>query len=73
MAEEHKDELYEEAKKFGLYVLGVLAVVLGFWYLAGMPGKEELRGIFIKPLPPLNTGESYGPTIPGGPTSTPNR
>ena len=72
MAEEHEDP-FKDVKSFAWYVFAIFGAVIFFWYLAGMPGKEDLTGIFIKPLPPLGTGESYGPTLPGAPTSTPNR
>jgi hypothetical protein len=73
MADDHKEDPVAEAKKFAYFVFGSVAVLLGVWYITGGPERSDLRGIFLKPPPPLNTGESYGPTVPTGPTSTNNR
>ena len=72
MAEEKHDSL-EEAKKFGYFVIGLVGALLLLWYVSGGPERSDLRGIFLKALPPIGTGESYGPTIPSGPTSTNNQ
>ncbi len=71
MAEEHKDPV-AEAKSFAFFVFGLVGILLVLWYVSGGPERSDLRGIFLKPPAPLNTGESYGPTIPGA-TSTTNR
>ncbi len=69
MADDHKSDPFAEAKNVAYWVVGVMLVLLGAWYLSGGPERSDLRGIFLTPI----TGESYGPTLPTGPTSTPNR
>ncbi len=54
------------------FVLGGLAILLTLWYMSGGPSRSDLRGIFLNPLPPIGTGDSYGPTIPTS-SSTNNR
>lgn len=53
-------------------VLIVIAVFLGFWFLWIITGGVERfensnRGVFIKPLPPVGSGKTYG-DIPPLPT-----
>ena len=45
------------------FVVGILAVLIALWWVQGGPEKADLRGIFLAPLPPLGTGEVYGPQI----------
>ena len=72
MAEDHKVDSLAEAKKFAWFVVFLVAALLGLWYYSGGPERSDLRGIFIKPLPPVDTGESYGPTIGPRETNTSN-
>jgi len=44
-----------------LWFIGILAVLVVLWYVAGGPGKADLGGLFLAPPAPLGTGESYGP------------
>ena len=43
------------------FVVGVLAVIVFFWVMAGGPGKTDLRGIFLNPPAPVGNGDAYGP------------
>jgi hypothetical protein len=45
------------------FVLGGFAVLVVLWFMAGGPGKADLRGLFLSPLPPLGSGDAYGPTL----------
>jgi hypothetical protein len=47
---------------------GVLALIIGgllaLWFYNGGPERYgSLRGIFISPLPPVGSGDVYGPTL----------
>jgi len=70
MAEEKHEA--ENPMSIVYFVIGGVAILLAFWYFSGGPERSDLRGIFLKPPPPIGTGESYGPTIPNS-TSTNNR
>ena len=59
MAEEKKDE-GREAVQLALFVLGSLAFLIALWYFTGGPSRADLRGIFLTPPPPLNSGDAYG-------------
>lgn len=50
------------ATEDALWFFGVFAVLVVLWYLAGGPGKADLRGIFLAPPTPLGSGDAYGPT-----------
>lgn len=46
------------------WILGVLFVFAAMWIVGGGVTREETtRGPFIHPLPPVGTGEVYGPDI----------
>ena len=49
------------------FVLGGLAILVILWFFAGGPGKADLRGLFLAPPAPLDSGEAYGPQV-GTPT-----
>lgn len=72
MAHEEADPL-AEAKSFLFFFLGILATLLVLWYMTGDRSPSDLRGIFLKPPPPVGTGDSYGPTIPNPASSTNGR
>jgi len=72
MADDHKADPLAEAKKFAWFVFFLFGGVLFLWYISGGPERSDLRGIFLKPLPPVDTGESYGPTIGPRETNTGN-
>ena len=46
-----------------LMFFGAFLVLVFLWYMAGGPGKADLRGLFLAPPQPLGTGEAYGPTF----------
>ena len=54
-----------------LFIVGVIVVLVVLWFATGGPKRADLRGIFLHPPVPLNTGGAYGPTI--GTTSVPNQ
>ena len=43
------------------FLVGALVLLVALWYVNGGPGRADIRGIFLKPPPPLDTGASYGP------------
>ena len=43
------------------WFVGVIIVLVVLWYLAGGPGRSDLRGIFLSPPAPLGNGNAYGP------------
>ena len=45
------------------FLLGGLAILVALWFMAGGPGKADLRGLFLAPPAPLGTGDAYGPQI----------
>lgn len=49
------------------YFLAIFAVLVAAWWVAGGPNMADLRGMFMNPLPPVGTGDAYGPTIPATP------
>jgi hypothetical protein len=62
MAENNTDstkEIIETVATIGgiLLLLGVL-----WWYNGGME-RGGIRGLFIKPPPPIDSGEVYGPEL----------
>ena len=59
MAEEKGPSATEDA----LFFFGILAVLVVLWFLAGGPGKADLRGLFLAPPAPLGTGDAYGPQV----------
>lgn len=40
----------------------IMGVLIYLWYQNGGPQNSDLRGIFLAPPPPLDSGEAYGPT-----------
>lgn len=46
-----------------LFVIGGLAFLIFAWYVTGGPSRADLRGIFLSPPPPLDSGDAYGPQI----------
>jgi hypothetical protein len=46
-----------------LFVFGGFAALVAIWYFTGGPEKADLRGIFLQPPAPLNSGDAYGPQI----------
>lgn len=57
MADEPKADVAGDA----MWFLGILAILVVLWYFAGGPGKTDLRGLFLAPPAPLNSGDAYGP------------
>ncbi len=51
--------------------LGFMAVLIALWYLAGGPGKADLKGLFLAPPAPLGNGQAYGPPFGTDATATP--
>ncbi len=68
MAVENHDE-FEEIKKTVLMIGGILLLLFILWWMNGGPEKEGIRGLFIKPLPPVGSGEVYGPEFGPPPES----
>ena len=52
-----------------LFIVGVLVVLVAIWFATGGPKRADLRGIFLHPPAPLDTGDAYGPTV-GNSSST---
>ena len=52
-----------------LFILGILLVLVVLWFASGGASRADLRGIFLHPPAPIDTGGSYGPQI--GTTSLP--
>ena len=52
------------------FVLAALAGLIILWWVQGGPERADLRGIFLAPPPPLDSGDAYGP---GFGTSTYNQ
>lgn len=56
------------------FVVGALGVLIVLWFATGGPERADLRGIFLAPPAPLDTGEAYGPQVgepaPWAPTTT---
>jgi hypothetical protein len=46
-----------------LFMVGVVVVLVVLWFATGGPSRSDLRGIFLRPPAPLDTGGAYGPTI----------
>lgn len=71
MADEHSDsskEIIETVLTIGGIIL-FLAIL--WWYNGGLT-RESVRGLFLKPPPPVGTGEVYGPEI-GPPSQNQNQ
>ena len=47
-----------------IFVFGSFAALVAVWYFTGGPAKADLRGIFLAPPAPINSGDAYGPQIP---------
>lgn len=52
-----------------MFIVGIIVVLVVIWFATGGPSRADLRGIFVKPPAPLDTGDAYGPTI-GNSSST---
>lgn len=44
-------------------VAGIIILLVVFWIANGGPSRADVKGLFIAPLPPVGSGESYGPQI----------
>ena len=51
------------------FIVGVIVVLVVLWFATGGPKRADLRGIFLHPPAPLDTGGAYGPTV-GNSSST---
>lgn len=75
MAEEEKGG---DAMADALFFFGLLALLILVWFMSGGPERADLRGMFLAPPPPLDSGEAYGPgerveapdTLPPPPPAT---
>jgi len=54
-----------------VFVVMGLVFLLILWYANGGPQRADLRGLFLKPPPPVGPGGAYGPTFGNPGTSTP--
>jgi hypothetical protein len=52
-----------------LFIVVVIVVLVAVWFASGGASRADLRGIFLHPPAPVDTGGAYGPTI--GTTSSP--
>lgn len=60
MADDHKDE--GGIPETLIFLVGLLAVLGALWWVRGGPALNgEGEGIFIAPLPPVGSGETFGP------------
>lgn len=47
-----------------LFVVGVLIVLLLLlWAKGGLTNGKDLKGLFLKPPPPVGSGQVYGPQL----------
>lgn len=47
-----------------LGLIGIIAILWIFWFYSGGPQRyDQNSGPYIKPLPPVGTGETYGPRL----------
>lgn len=46
-----------------VFVFGGFALLVAIWFFTGGAEKADLRGIFLKPPAPIDSGDAYGPTI----------
>lgn len=60
MADKEKSVAKEDPKSLLIWVLGVIAILGLVWFFSGGYDRAKLEGIFIKPLAPVDTGETYG-------------
>ena len=44
-------------------LLGIMAIIIFFWFATGAYKNTDLKGVFLTPPVPLGTGEAYGPQI----------
>ncbi len=60
-----------------MHTVWILAALLGglivLWYVNGGPDRADLRGIFLAPPAPLDSGEAYGPQINAPAQSAPQQ
>lgn len=45
------------------FVVGLLGVLVILWFYNGGPERADLRGIFLAPPPPIDSGDAYGPQL----------
>jgi hypothetical protein len=66
MADDHKKDEGggHDAMKDVYFFLLCFTVLVGAWWYMGGPEKTDLRGIFLRPPAPIDTGDAYGPQIP---------
>lgn len=46
-----------------LFILGLIVVLVVFWFYYGGAKRSDLKGIFIHPPAPVGNGGAYGPTV----------
>lgn len=61
MAEEKKEEGHPLEMVF--FVVAILGALIVLWYYNGGPDRADLRGIFLAPPAPLDSGDAYGPEV----------
>lgn len=45
-----------------VWLLGaIIGGLILLWWVNGGPERADLRGIFLNPLPPVGSGDAYGP------------
>jgi hypothetical protein len=62
MADDHKDE-GGGIPETVIFLVGLLAVLGALWWIRGGPTLDTGEGIFVAPLPPVGSGETFGPEI----------
>ena len=46
-----------------LLFVAAIGALITLWWFTGGPSRADLRGIFLKPPPPVNSGDAYGPQL----------
>ncbi len=67
MADDKKEGEGHDPIKDLYFFLILFAALVGVWWYMGGPQKADLRGLFINPLPPVGSGDAYGPRFPSTP------
>jgi len=62
MAEEKKEDGGDPMDMLW-WVLGIMAIIIFFWFATGAYKNTDLRGVFLAPPAPLGPGDAYGPQI----------